>query len=81
MKDIIITSKKVKRELYILLGCFVVAVLINISAIVYYNTFWRELITQIGYEIVIAVSLYLVILIIRLVFKLMLLLFKKTSKR
>lgn len=81
MTDIIITSKRIKRELYILLGCFIASVLINVGAIVYYNTFWRELITQIGYEVVIAVSLYLIILIFRLVVKSLLLVLKRNSSK
>ncbi len=67
MKDIIITAEKVKRELYILLGCFIVAVLINIGAIVYFDTSWIEVLTQLGYVVIIAAFLYVLVLIVRCV--------------
>lgn len=65
MKDIVISAQKVKRELYILLGCFIFAFLLNITAIIIYKTSWIEIFTQIGYVIVIAVGLYLFIALIR----------------
>lgn len=66
MKDIIITSKRIKRELYILLGCFIVATLINIVSIAIFHTSWIEILTQAGYVSAIAIVLYIIIFIIRL---------------
>lgn len=65
MKDIVISSKKVKRELRLLLWCFIIAFVLNIVAIIIYKTYWVEIFTQIGYVIVIAVGLYLSIALIR----------------
>lgn len=65
MKDIVIPAKKVKREVYILLGCFIFAFLLNIACIIIYKTRWIEIFTQIGYVIVIAVVLYLFVAFIR----------------
>ncbi len=80
MKDIFIPAKKVKRELYILLGCFIFAFLLNIACIIIYKTRWIEIFTQIGYVIVISVVLYLLIALIRFVVFLVGKLFKKRKK-
>ena len=54
MKDIIITSKKLKQERNIFLLSFLLAFIINVIAIIIYSRPWIEIISQIGY--VIAVS-------------------------
>ena len=77
MKDIIITVQRQKKELRILLICFTCSFLLNIAAIIIYKTPWVEVITQIGYVIVIAIGLYVLIAIIRLIVNLILALFKK----
>lgn len=46
MKDIIITEKRVKTEIKMLISCFVFAMLLNIAAIIIYNTQWKEIYTQ-----------------------------------
>lgn len=65
MKDITITSKRLKKELYILVACFVIASIINLIAIVVYKTPWYELFTQVGYVGVITILLYVILLLIR----------------
>lgn len=80
MKDIIIKSGSLKKELYILLICFGVAYILNIVSIIIYKTSWKELITSIGYVIVITFVLYFLAAIIRGIVKLIGLLFKKRIK-
>lgn len=77
MKDLIITVQRQKKELRILLICFACSFLLNIAAIIIYKTPWAEVITQIGYVIVIAIGLYVLIAIIRLIIYLISTLFKK----
>ena len=77
MKDIIIPVHRQKKELRILLVCFACSFLLNIVAIIIYKTSWAEVITQIGYVIVIALALYVLIAIIRLIVYLISTLFKK----
>ena len=48
MKDIVITSKKIKRERNIYILCFVLAFIINIIAIIVYARPWVEMFSQIG---------------------------------
>ena len=80
MKDIIIPSQKVKREAYVFLGCFIFSFLLNIAAIIIYKTPWYEVFTQIGYVIVIAVGLYLIVSLIRFFIYLIKQLFKRKMK-
>ena len=49
MKDIILTSKRQKCELWYLLGAFVVANLCNVGAIIAYEAPVTELFTSIFY--------------------------------
>ena len=58
MKDITITSKRQKKELWWLAGCFCAAVLMNVFAIIGYNTSWSELYTQILWVLIITFVLY-----------------------
>ncbi len=66
MKDIIITSKIIKREIYVWLCALIAAQLMNVYAIVKYNTQWRELYSQLGYILMLSIVLYLLIAMIRL---------------
>jgi len=70
MKDIIITSKQIKKELYILLGSFIFAFLLNIVAVAIYKTPWVEIFTQFGYVVVITVVTYLLIGLVRFIISL-----------
>ena len=66
MKDIVITEKMIRRELYVLLGCFVAACLVNVGAIIAYDRPWSELYSQIGFVLFITVGLYVLLAIFRL---------------
>ena len=61
MKDIIITSKKLKQERNIYLLSFLLAFIINVIAIIIYS----RPISQIGYVIVISFFIYLILWIPR----------------
>lgn len=67
MKDIIITSKRLKKEIYILSTCFIIAFLINIFSIIAFKTPWYEIFTQIGYVLVITLISYLLVAIVRVI--------------
>ena len=77
MKPIVIDSKFVKRELYILLGCFIAAVIFDLVGIILYKRPAIELITTIGYEVVIALGLYAFLALIRILVFLISIPFKK----
>ena len=81
MKDILITSARLKKELRILLYCFVLSFLINISAIIMYKTPWFEAFTQIGYVIVITLILYFLIVFFRILFVFLKKIFNRNPKQ
>ena len=66
MKDIVITAKMIRRELFILLGCFVAAFLVNVGAIIAYDRPWVELISQIGFVFFITGGIYVLLAVFRL---------------
>ena len=63
MKDIIITSQKIKRERNI---CFLLSFAINIIAILVYTRPWIEIFTQLGYVLVISFFIYFILWIPRI---------------
>lgn len=67
MEDLIITSKRLKKEIYILSACFAASFLTNIVSIIIFRTPWYEMFTQIGYVVVITLFLYFLFAIIRMV--------------
>ena len=77
MKPIVIDSKFVRRELWILLGCFVAAVIFDLVGILLYKRPAIELVTTIGYEVVIALGLYAFLALVRILVFLVSQLFKK----
>lgn len=66
MKDIVITQKDLIRELYIILGCFVLACLVNVGAIIAYDRPWSELWSQIGFVLFIAAGVYGMLAVVRI---------------
>lgn len=67
MQDIIISSKRIKKELKVFLLCFAIAFCTNIISIIAFKTPWVEVFTQIGYVIIISATLYLISAIFRLI--------------
>jgi len=67
MKDIIIKGSRIVKELKYLLICYIIANLVNVYAIVNYNTEWMELLTWQRFIIFIAVIFYAFTVIIRLI--------------
>lgn len=65
MKPIVVDSKFIKRELLILLGCFVAAVFFDLVGIIMYSRPATELLTTIGYEIAICLGMYLFVAFVR----------------
>lgn len=67
MKDIVIGQASIKRESLVLSISFVAAVLINVYAIATRGTEWSELLSQLHITLAIAVFLYVVLGVLRLV--------------
>ena len=79
MKPIVIDSKFVKRELWILLGCFVAAVIFDLVGIIMFKRPAIELLTTIGYEVVITLGLYAFLALVRILVFLVSQLFRKRA--
>lgn len=67
MKDILITSARLKKEIRLLVGCFIAAFLINATAIIIYKTPWYEIFSQLGYVVAITLCIYLLIAFFRII--------------
>lgn len=67
MKDSIITARRKKTELITLLACVVLANLINLYAVIHYNTPLTELFTSVGYVTITTLVLYAVWSALRIV--------------
>jgi uncharacterized membrane protein len=70
MKDTILTltARRKKKELLLIALCFVIANIVNLAAIISFDTSWAELFSQIGYVVIITAILYIVVLVLRLLF-------------
>ena len=69
MKDTVILAATKRRELYIWLACFVVANIVNVVTIIKFQTSWLEIFTQIGYVVITSLVLYVLVLIVRLAWR------------
>ncbi|MGD8782509.1 MAG: hypothetical protein PVH88_26575 [Ignavibacteria bacterium] len=67
MKDITIPGQLIKKEIRIWVSCLVIAVLVNIYAIVEYNASWVEVISQLHTELLLAFLFYLVATSVRII--------------
>lgn len=67
MKDIIISTKRQKTEVILFCVCLLLAVLLNMYAIIAYNTEWSELWTQLLWVLVIGCILYGLTIVVRLI--------------
>lgn len=77
MKDTIITAKQKKRELLYLLISFIIAFALNVYAIIFYNSHWKELITTLHITLLVTIVIYFLLAIIRLIIKGVVYLFNK----
>lgn len=66
MNDILISSKRIKKELITLLVCFIIGFTANIGAIIYYKSKAVEILTSLPYVVVFTGFIYLVWSLLRL---------------
>jgi hypothetical protein len=67
MKDVLISGRRIARELRIFLGCFVLALGLNVYSIVKYQTEWKELLTTLHITLALAVVIYVLLGILRFI--------------
>jgi hypothetical protein len=68
MKNIIITPRQIRREVFFLIVAFVVANLMNLGAIIGYDSSWKELFTSIPILLLLSMVLYFLMGIFRLIY-------------
>jgi hypothetical protein len=66
MKDVLISGRRITRELMIFCGCFAVALAMNIFAIIKYKTEWKELLTTVHITLALAVVIFVLFGLLRL---------------
>ncbi len=71
MKDTIISAAVKRRELKILLVCFILANVVNWVAIIKFGTPWYEVFTQVGYMTVTTLIIYGLLLLVRIAYKIL----------
>ena len=62
MKDLVISARRIRREIRFAAAAFIVAFLTNLYAVVRFDRPWYELFTQMGYVVVITAVIYLCLL-------------------
>lgn len=67
MRDIVIPSKVIKRELIIIGVSLVSAFLLNVYSIVKYGTSWKEIYNQIHIVLGVALLIYVLVFLFRLI--------------
>ena len=77
MNNINVTPQQQKREWKIFLACFIIAFLLNVYAVIAYESPAWELITSIFYVLVFAIVLYGVFALLRILFYLIKTIFQK----
>ena len=66
MKDVVIQARTIRREIMVLAICLLLALAINVVAIIAYRTHWIELLTTWRVTLGLALGLYVVAAVLRL---------------
>ncbi len=67
MKDIVVTSRRIRKECFIAACCLLAAFSVNVYAVIHYDRPWVELLSQLGFVVVIALGFYFLLAILRLI--------------
>lgn len=68
MKDFTVKASGIRKELYIFLVSFLAALGVNIYSIVTYKTDWSEIVSQLHIVLAVAVLIYLLVLVFRILY-------------
>ncbi len=82
MKDlnIVIKGRRIKLEITIIAFCLLFALLVNLYAIVRFDSPWSEIVTSLHYVVAVGVFTYLVIGLLRFILQLIKLLLNRVKK-
>jgi formate hydrogenlyase subunit 4 len=65
MNDIVVSGRRILREVQIYAGCVLAALLVNVYSILRFKTEWKELFTTLGITLALACVFYVVVALIR----------------
>ncbi|MGD0520110.1 MAG: hypothetical protein ABSA48_02535 [Terracidiphilus sp.] len=65
MKDIVISGRQIIRELQIIAGCILAALVVNVYSIIRFNTEWKELITTLNINLALALVFFVLVAVLR----------------
>lgn len=65
MKDLVITGRRIARELWILSGCILAALCFNVYAIIRFKTEWKELFTTLDITLAVALIFFVLFALLR----------------
>jgi Ca2+/H+ antiporter len=68
MQNITITGARIKKEIIIFILSFIAAMGLNIYSILKFKTEWNELFSQLYVVILLAIVIYILVLVFRLMF-------------
>ena len=68
MKDITITASRLRKELILFIVCFLAAFGLNVYSIAKFDTDWSEMLGQLHVVFAIAIVIYLLLALFRLIF-------------
>ncbi|MGC9224953.1 MAG: hypothetical protein ACP5E2_13585 [Terracidiphilus sp.] len=66
MKDIVISGRRIARELWIYAGCVLAALCVNVYAIAAFHTQWKELFTTLHITLSVALVFYGALALLRM---------------
>jgi len=66
MKDIVISARRIRRELLIFAVCILAALAINAGSILWYKTEWKEMFTTLHITLAVAAVIFVLLLLVRL---------------
>ena len=67
MKDIVISKRRIKTEMFVFLACVLAMELLNVYAIIKYDGSWSEAFFSLGFVVVAALVLYTLLAVLRLI--------------
>lgn len=65
MKDIVISGRRIARELWIYAGCVLAALCVNVYSIAVFHTQWKELFTTLNIVLAVALVFYAALALLR----------------
>ena len=66
MKDIVISARRIRRELLIFAVCILAAFAVNAGSILWFKTEWKELFTTLHITLAVAVIIFVLLALVRL---------------